>query len=140
MHEYTHHVYHTFVNKNTFGTALDESYSIYFPCSIHNNSKYSLYLNPADPKDIDSNFQGENNSFAIAAAFWDIRKELGQYVTDRLIFYSWHIQPISNYPNGTQALVSLAEADWQIYNGQHNSVIKEQFKNHGIVCETCLER
>lgn len=145
FHEYTHFVYTSMVSNPM--EVENEGYAIYFPSSYSNTPRYSEYLNPSSPKNLEDNsFYGENNPFAFAAALWAVRSALGQTLTDRLIYYSWKLQqtPSGNYrrlPNGAEdGFVSLIEADWQLYKGQHVSVIKEKFKNRGIICETCVQR
>ncbi|NQU79186.1 hypothetical protein HQ545_05450 [Candidatus Woesearchaeota archaeon] len=141
MHEYTHNVYHQFVS--TPSTVLDEGYAIYLPSSIVDDSRYSLYLNPRDPKNIDNSYSGNDNPFAFAAALWDVRRQLGRSTTDELIFESWDIQPIG-HSGAVEGMVSLIEASNQKY-GLHSAthrinrqIITDAFERHGIVCRDCI--
>jgi hypothetical protein len=143
FHEYTHIAYHSFVSMII--TVEDEGYAIYFPSSYTNTPRYSEYLNPLNPKNLETVYTGEDNPFAFAAALWGVRGSIGQAITDRLIYKSWELQknPTGNYKarlqNGAEdGLVSLVEADWQLYNGVHASIIKDNFQQHGIVCESCI--
>jgi len=143
MHEYVHSVYFNLIGWSSKpALVLSEGYAIYLPCSITNTSKYSNYLNPPDPKDLETyvNRGGEDDMFSFASALWDIRKEFGQEVTDRLVYRSWEIQAhsvLGRFRSFDDGLTTMTEADWELYNGVHRATIVEKFKEHGFVCENC---
>ena len=148
MHEYTHNVYHQF--RFNPPKVLDEGYAVYFSSSVVDDSRYSLYLNPTDPKNIDDdyNYNTPYEILAFAAALWDARKQLdetiGKIEFDELIFKSWQLQPISSVNPAIDGMISLIEASKQKYgvNSQihkkNRDTIINAFANHGIVCETCV--
>tara|TARA_Y100000310_G_scaffold329724_1_gene400106 strand:- start:63 stop:1025 length:963 start_codon:yes stop_codon:yes gene_type:complete len=149
MHEYVHNAYHDY--RNNPPTILDEGYAIYFASSVVDDSKYSLYMNIENPKNIDNNYQINDSDhylrpFAFAAALWDARNKLdgtiGKIEFDKLVFESWKLQSMDRDP-GVDGMVSLIEASKRKYGvasstHRHNrGIIIEEFSSHGIVCDTC---
>jgi len=130
IHEYTHVVHHPF----SWGPnlAVGEGYPVYFTCSILNTSRYNSRY------DLDTFSENDiEHPVTFASALWDVRKELGQDITDRLIVQSWRLQTHRKYQDARQGLYFLLEADKKVHGGAHTAVIMEAFRNHGIECEAC---
>ncbi|MBU0536251.1 MAG: hypothetical protein KKE20_04760, partial [Nanoarchaeota archaeon] len=166
IHELTHFVFEGESNSNSYISyrikhqpklpksdgqlsIINEGYASYFPNSILDTPTYG-YQEEGKVGSIDDDYvyRGWTTNEmrmegikAFSGALWDVRKELGQEVTDRLIVKSWKLLPTSAPANLVEsAFTSLVEADWQLYNGVHRDVIKSEFKRHGIVCSTCVNR
>ena len=147
-HEYTHgvtdHIYPDgMLPYEDQSGAMNEAWSDYFPCSIHNHSGLSVGVlvdtngpmrDLNNTKRFPDNWIGEVHSdgMIIGGAMWDVREVLGAAYCDSL----FHFARYGLAETFEEYLVEVLEADdndGDISNGTpHDEVIYVNFGAHGI--------
>ncbi len=154
-HEYTHGVTHHIYPYDLLpyygqSGALDEAFSDYFPCSIHDDQYMgehcfregpSLYMrNLSNSLRYPDDYVNEvhHDSQIISGAWWEIRRELGAGYTDSLV----HLARFG-YPNDFESflyeMLAVDDDDGNLDNGTPNAgVIYTAYHRHGIGPDTLL--
>ena len=154
IHEYGHGVSNRLVgggastsclNRIQSG-ALGEGWSDYFSISYFNNPVEGAYLTQ-NPKtgirrqsyegytftyeDIgNAGYEVHNDGEIWAATLWDLRKALGQSVTDKLVLSGLKSTPC--HPSMTDARDALISADQATNAGANRAVLWQIFARHGL--------
>ena len=154
IHEYGHGVSNRLVGAGTSTSclsriqsgALGEGWSDYFSISFFNNPVEGAYLtqNPTSGirrqsyegytftyEDVgNAGYEVHNDGEIWAATLWDLRKVLGQSVTDRLVLSGLKSTPCN--PSMTDARDALLSADQTASGGAHRAAIWQVFARHGL--------
>ena len=153
-HEYTHAVIDQLlrlgIHENDFGRSMGEGYADYFSCSLLNdpdmgewavNSRLgmrNLENSNRFPDDIRSPRTGKLEEHFTGliwgGACWTLRERLGPRDADAIVFNSLYFLPQDGTANFQNGLTALLQADNTIFNGAHQTVIREVFNDRGI-CE-----
>lgn len=154
LHEYGHGVSNRLVGGRTSTSclgqiqsgALGEGWSDYFAISYFNNPVFGAY--PAQNtvhgfrrqsyegytftyEDVgNSGFEVHDDGEIWAAALWDLRKSLGQAVTDRLVVNGLKATPCN--PSMTDARDAILSADMASNSGANRLAIWTVFAKHGL--------
>ncbi|HNV70690.1 MAG TPA: M36 family metallopeptidase, partial [Candidatus Ozemobacteraceae bacterium] len=141
-HEYAHAVVDKIQPlRGTEGSAMNEGQADYFACSFSNeprvgeyvvskkNRPYLRILEHALHYPEDLQHEPHDDGRIWAGTLWDIRKQLGADVTDRLILRSFFL--LKEEPGYLDAILALLEADRQLNAGEHLTVIRDCFQARG---------
>lgn len=154
IHEYGHGVSNRLVGAGTSTSclsriqsgALGEGWSDYFSISFFNNPVEGAYLtqNPTigvrrqsyegytfTYEDIgNAGYEVHNDGEIWAATLWDLRKVLGQIVTDNLVLNGLKSTPCN--PSMTDARDAIVSADQATNAGANRTAIWQVFARHGL--------
>ncbi len=154
LHEYGHGVTTRIVGKGTDVSclggpqsgALGEGWSDYFGASFYNNPAFGSYVAQNTVTGIRrQNYEGYtftyedlgNARYEVhrdgeiwAAALWDLRKALGQAVTDRLVVNGLRFTPCN--PSMIDARDGILMADQTSNSGANRAKIWQVFARHGM--------
>jgi len=154
IHEYGHGVSTRLVGGQTNTSCLDqiqsgamgEGWSDYFASSYFNNPVLGAYIsqNPSRGsrrqsyegytftyEDVgNSGYEVHNDGEIWAATLWDLRKTLGQGITDRLVVDGLKATPCN--PSMTDARDAILTADLAINGGTNRLAIWGVFAKHGL--------
>jgi len=156
LHEYGHGVSNRLVGAGTSTSclaqiqsgAMGEGWSDYFGISFSNNPVYGAYQtqNPvsgvrrqsyegytytyADIGNGSYGYEVHDDGEIWAAALWDLRKSLGQTVTDRLVMNGLKSTPCN--PSMTDARDAILAADQATNGGANRATIWQVFARHGL--------
>jgi len=145
-HEYTHAVTNAMVQmpyKSESG-AMNEAFSDYFSCTITgdpyvgewalakmNRPYLRTMVNKAHyPEDIHN--EVHYDSIVYAGALWDIRSELGENTSNKIIHFSRNYLKGISSPKFTDGVKALISADKEYFRGINSSKIKAIFEARGI--------
>ncbi|HYX29589.1 MAG TPA: hypothetical protein VE863_13565 [Pyrinomonadaceae bacterium] len=112
----------------------------YLPCSFReksvfeeNEKKNGISI---DLTSRDYNFKKRGplfNQAAWACAFWDLRKQLGKDLTDKLLAKAWSSwEPKDPNQLMIEFVNKLVDADQELGGGQHKSAIQDVFRGRGL--------
>ncbi len=154
MHEYGHGVSNRLVGSKisvsclngTQSGAMGEGWSDYFSISFFNNPveggyltqdftvgfrRYSYEGYPLTYEDIgNEGYEVHNDGEIWAATLWDLRKSLGQSVTDLLVMNGLKSTPC--HPGMTDARDAILAADLATNGGANRAKIWQIFAKHGL--------
>jgi Zn-dependent metalloprotease len=151
-HEYGHAVVDRITDlgrwSHDFGTALNEAYADYFSATITGNPTEGEYAS-GRPSGIRSlaaanRFPHHVNhpSWGLpeahytgiiwGATSWDVRERLGAEIADRVLFEALYFFPRDGSADFPIALAAVLQADKALYNGEHQTAIREAFAARGI--------
>jgi uncharacterized protein (TIGR03437 family) len=156
MHEYGHGVSNRLVGArvstsclaNIQSGAMGEGWSDYFGMSYTNNPVFGAYLTGDTIKGIrrqsydtyslnyedigtgPNSYEVHDDGEVWAATLWDLRKALGQTVTDKLVVNGLKATPCS--PSMTQARDAILSADQATNSGANRAKIWQIFAKHGM--------
>jgi len=154
MHEYGHGVTTRIVGgltdmgclSGTQSGAMGEGWSDYFAISFFNNPVLGAYSSlspytgvrrnsyeryPYTYQDLGNHgFEVHNDGEIWAATLWDLRKVLGQEVTDKLVMAGLHFTPCR--PAMTDARDGILAADNAMNGGANRAAIWTVFARHGM--------
>ena len=156
IHEYGHGVSNRLVGAGTSTSclaqiqsgAMGEGWSDYFAISFFNNPVYGAYQsqNPisgvrrqsyegytytyADIGNGSYGYEVHDDGEIWAATLWDLRKSLGQAVTDRLVMNGLKSTPCN--PSMTDARDAILAADQAANGGANRATIWQVFAKHGL--------
>lgn len=150
VHEYTHLVQHDYVllPYNTLDQqGLVESFAKYFECAFTNTS--------ADPYIYDAqtgikqfsnysqwnytNASGKAVAFVLASTWWQMRQEIGENVSDKLVYNAMTEWIRYRSCAASDALVATLKADDKLYRGIYKQKIIEIFGKHNIFQGKCFD-
>lgn len=141
-HEYTHNainrVYGGWIGnpgEDTQASAMDEGLSDYFACTVNDDPILGESVGVSRNLDNNTlywiaNLGAHRNGQVIGGAVWDVRQAVGKTIADRLFFKALRITPRAR--NFEDYGYNMVLADWQYYNGSHESQIQQAFANHRI--------
>ncbi|HNY12115.1 MAG TPA: M36 family metallopeptidase [Candidatus Wallbacteria bacterium] len=145
-HEYTHAVTNAMVQMpyKAESGAMNEGFSDYFACTVTDdpevgewamaklNRPYirTLVNKTHYPEDIQNEVHADSNIYG--GALWDLRKELGQSTSDKLIHFSRNYLKGKSNPKFTDGINALISADKEYFRGINASKIKAVFEARGI--------
>jgi uncharacterized protein (TIGR03437 family) len=155
MHEYGHGVSNRLVGSTTSTTclqniqsgAMGEGWSDYFAISFSNNPVFGAYGGNATAGIRRQSYEGYTFTYADlgngtygyevhddgevwAATLWDLRKSLGQTVTDRLVINGLKSTPCN--PSMTDARDAILAADQAATGGVNRAQLWQVFARHGL--------
>ncbi|MDP8207948.1 MAG: T9SS type A sorting domain-containing protein [Candidatus Electryonea clarkiae] len=148
-HEYTHGVtgaIYSFGELPYRGQsgALNEAWSDYFPCSIHNHSTLAPGVYSNEPggsmRNLDNNRRYPENwvgevhgdGLIVGGSMWDVREELGAQYCDSLFHYARY-GLANTFVGFLQEVLVYDDDDGDFSNGTPNDeVIYRGFGGHGI--------
>ena len=156
VHEYGHGVSNRLVGAGTSTSclaqtqsgAMGEGWSDYFAISFFNNPVYGAYQsqNPvtglrrqsyegytytyADLGNGSYGYEVHDDGEVWTATLWDLRKSLGQTVTDRLVINGLKSTPCN--PSMTDARDAILAADQAANGGANRATIWQVFAKHGL--------
>ena len=142
-HEYTHAVTRK-INSLRYGEAgaMNEAFSDYFACTqdeepqigewccerLERECFRDLTSTKHYPEDIEGEVHRDGEIYG--ATLWDLRKALGKQVTDILAHRSrYHLKTGCKFVDGLEAMVAV---DLDVYNGEHEAVIRQVYAKRGI--------
>ena len=154
LHEYAHGVTNRLVGtltstsclRRTQSGAMGEGWSDYFAMSYYDNPIMGAYSAARASRGIrrqsyegytltyedigNQGYQVHNDGEIWAATLWDLRKSLGQSVTDRLVMGGLKATPCN--PSMTDARDAILSADQAANKGANRAAIWEVFAKHGM--------
>ncbi len=154
MHEYGHGVSNRMIGKGTStdcligrqSGALSEGWSDYFSISYYNNPIEAAYVAGDLVKGLrrqsyegytltysdlgNQKYEVHNDGEIWAAALWDIRKSLGQSLTDKLVFQGFRFTPCR--PSMVDARDAILTADQSVNNSAARTTLWTIFARHGL--------
>ena len=154
FHEYAHGVSNRLVGTLTSTSCLQrtqsggmgEGWSDYFAISYYNNPVIGAYVTARPTRGIrrqsyegytftyedvgNQGYEVHNDGEIWAATLWDLRKSLGQSVTDRLVMDGLKGTPCN--PSMTDARDAILSADQAANNGANRATIWQIFAKHGM--------
>jgi hypothetical protein len=153
VHEYGHGVSNRLVGSgstsclyNSQSAALGEGWSDYWAISFFNNPVVGAYEAQNTTRGIrrqsyegytykyedigNDGYEVHNDGEIWAATLWDIRKTLGQTVTDKLVMNGLKATPCN--PSMTDARDAILAADVAINAGANRSALWTVFAKHGL--------
>jgi len=154
FHEYGHGVTNRIVGAGsdtsclagTQSGALGEGWSDYFAVSYFNTPVLGQYVGnnpfrgsrrhsyeryPYTYEDLGNlGFEVHNDGEIWAAALWDLRKQLGPEITDKLVVAALHLTPCR--PSMPDARDAIVAADKSLTDGANRSAIWRVFAAHGL--------
>lgn len=154
-HEYTHGVTHHIYPSGSLpydgqSGAMDEGFSDYFACSIHDDSRMGERCFIGNPSEYMRNLDNSNrypddfigevhyDDQIVAGAWWDIRSELGANYTDSLVHIARFGHP-ADFESILYEMLAVDDDDGDISDGTPNcGVIYTAYYNHGVGPDTLL--
>jgi Zn-dependent metalloprotease len=154
LHEYGHGVSNRLVGGGTSTSCLEqiqsgamgEGWSDYFAISYFNNPVLGAYVSQNMTRGLrrqsyegytftyedvgNSGYEVHNDGEIWAATLWDLRKSLGQTVTDRLVVNGLKATPCN--PSMTDARDAILSADLASNGGANRVAIWTIFAKHGL--------
>ncbi len=154
LHEYAHGVSNRLVGtltstsclQRTQSGAMGEGWSDYFAISYYNNPVIGAYVTARPTRGIrrqgydaytftyedvgNQGYEVHKDGEIWAATLWDLRKSLGQRVTDRLVMDGLKGTPCN--PSMTDARDAILSADQAANNGANRAIIWQIFAKHGM--------
>lgn len=160
MHEYGHGVSNRLVGggastsclARTHSGAMGEGWSDYFAASFYDDPVIGAYIvqNPRGFRrqsyegyrftyedlgnlnvgDLRIGYEVHADGEVWAATLWDLRKELGKDITDRLVVAGLKATPCR--PSMIDARDAILTADQAVHEGSHRAAIWQVFARHGM--------